>query len=89
MINGANPGGLIFNMKRYIKANREAWDSARVIDLVWYYLGKDNMSIDDLARLIIKQMKDEGSKLPHNIHNFYDALYSAIDEYNEQYSDEI
>lgn len=75
-------------MKRYIKASKELWDSARVFDLVNYYLDRSNVSDNVLAHLVLKQMKEEGSKLPYNTCDFYDVLYSAIYEYNEQYSDD-
>ena len=67
----------------------ELWDKSRVTDLVNYYLDRSNKTIDELARLIMKQMKDEGSKLPYNITDFYDALYIAVDNYNEQFEESL
>ena len=62
--------------------NEELWNSSRVSDLVTYYLDQSNVPINTLAQMIMKQMKEEGSKLPFNITDFYDALYMAVDRYN-------
>jgi hypothetical protein len=62
--------------------NEELWNSSRVSDLVTYYLDQSNVPINTLAQMIMKQMKEEGSKLPFNITDFYDTLYMAVDNYN-------
>ena len=69
--------------------NEELWDKARVIDLVRYYLDRSNVPTNTLADLITKQMKEENSKLPSNITDFYDVLYTAIDSYNEQFEESL
>lgn len=67
--------------------NEELWDSARVIDLVRYYLDRGNPPIDTLANLIMNQMKKEGSALPANTTDFFDKLYSAVNIYNAELDD--
>lgn len=62
--------------------NEELWNSSRVSDLVTYYLDQSNVPTNTLAQMIMKQMEEEGSKLPFNITDFYDALYMAVDRYN-------
>lgn len=67
--------------------NEELWDSSRVIDLVNYYLDRSNLPDNELVTRIMQQMKEEGSKLPYNITDFYDAVYKAIFDYNEKFED--
>lgn len=67
--------------------NEELWDSSRVIDLVNYYLDRSNLTDNELVTRIMQQMKEEGSKLPYNITDFYDAVYKAIFDYNEKFED--
>lgn len=69
--------------------NEELWNSTRVIDLVSYYLDRNNYPINTLANLIKNQMEKEGSKLPYNVTDFYDALYMAVDRYNAQFDDDL
>lgn len=67
----------------------ELWNSSRVTDLVKYYLDRSNVPTNTLAQRIMKQMKEEGSKLPSNTTDFYDTLYRAIDDYNSQFEDDM
>lgn len=67
----------------------ELWNSSRVTDLVKYYLDRSNVPTNTLAQRIMKQMKEEGSKLPSNTTDFYDTLYKAIDDYNSQFDDDL
>ena len=62
--------------------NEELWNSSRVNELVTHYLDQSNVPVNTLAQMIMKQMKEEGSKLPFNTTDFYDALYMAVDRYN-------
>ena len=67
----------------------ELWDSSRVIDLVKYYLDGSNIPTRNLVDMIKRDMEKEGSKLPYNIADFFDAVYRAVDDYNSQFEDDL
>ncbi len=90
-VNGSNA---TVNIKRDANLNEfkstikeDLWDKARVTDLVAYYLDRNNVPVNTLVNLIKSQMEKEGSKLPHNITDFYDQVYMSIDSYNGQFED--
>lgn len=67
----------------------QLWDSSRVIDLVKYYLDGSNIPTRNLVDMIKRDMEKEGSKLPYNITDFFDAVYRAVDDYNSQFEDDL
>ena len=59
--------------------NEEMWDSSRVRDITQYCFDK-GYDIDKTYKLVINQMKKEGSVLPNNLEKVRQGVYSTWDD---------
>ncbi len=75
-------------MRKYIRAS---WDSARARDVAeWCY--KHNKDYDTTYRIVINQLRKEGSVLPddlNEIHTVIGDTWDSMEEFDDEYWDDV